>query len=132
MDTKEQLVRKIIEEMRGYIKRIAELLSILDGKKVVRADERVALQAMAAALKDDLKAAAKRGTITTNTGPQTQPERAFFAPAVQSAAARFRVAVNSHPIRSNWYGCLYEVQMDINFYLHQLEEMYPVSSDLSR
>jgi len=125
MDRDESIAGSVITELRRYRDRIDAILGQLDGKRQVSQDERSELQALLTSLKSDLREAARRGTVGTGREPQNQFERAYFAPAVQSASANLHVAVNSHPIRSDWFGSLYRVQMDITLLLHKLEQQFP-------
>jgi hypothetical protein len=125
MNDHEQLAREVIRELRDYRRRLDELITILEGKHGVSEEQHDELQALLTSLKADLKAAARGGRVCNSSGPPSQIEQAFFAPTLQKAAANLRVAVNSHPIRSDWFSCLYEVRWDIDHPLHQLEEKYP-------
>lgn len=125
MNNDEHLARLVILGLRRFTSRIDEILRLLEDKRDIRRDEREELQSLLTSLKQDLKDAAKRGKIDAGAEPPSRFERAYFAPAVQSAAANFSVAVNSHPIRSDWFACLYGVRMDIDMLLHQLEAQYP-------
>jgi len=122
---KEGEARSVIVALRGYRDRINEILGALETKNTLDPDERATLQGWLTSLKSDLKAAAKFGTIGGGRTPQNQFESAYFEPAVRSAAANLTVAVNSHPIGSNWYSCLYGVRLDITHLLHQLETQFP-------
>ena len=55
----------------------------------------------------------------------TDYESAYCQPAVNSAFINCNVVVNSHPIKSNWFSCLYGMDMDITEMLSQLTEQYP-------
>jgi hypothetical protein len=122
MSIDETAAQTVIHALRGYRGRIGEILGRLEGKKVLPAYETEELQVLLTSLKRDLREIDKRGTVAVGRHPQNPVESAYFAPAVQKAAAHLSVAVNSHPIRSNWYDCLFVVDTDIHYYLHQLEE----------
>lgn len=108
--------------LREYKARIDEIMDFVAEKKTITPDEKDRLQGLITPLKADIKAAAKRGKVKNDRLPQTQAEDAYFFGAMLRASANFSVATNSHPIRSNWLGCLYNVEMDINQFLCQLED----------
>jgi hypothetical protein len=81
-----------------------------------------ALQARLAALKADIKAAAKYGTISRKKEPQSNFEQWFFGPAVQQASANFRMAINSNPLTKNWASELYSSRGDISYFRFGLEK----------
>lgn len=120
MDNNEKQAHAVVEALRTFENRINEILERLEGKRSVSRDEKEQLQALLTTLKSDLKAAAKHS-------PSNQYEDAYFSPAVRSAAANLTIAVNSHPIDSKWYSCLYGVRIDINHMLSQLEQQFPAA-----
>lgn len=115
----------VIHALRTYKNRITEIMDLIGEKSTVSTAEKAHLQELLAALKQDIKTAAKQGTISKTQRQQSQIESAYFEPAVRSAAANFTVATNSHPIASDWLSCLYGLEMDIGTLLDQLERQYP-------
>lgn len=117
--------QKVASALKGYVQRLDEITDFLGDKKSITTGEKEWLQSLLTALKADIKAANKRGKVDDDRAPQTHAERAFFEPALRGASANFRVATNSHPIRSGWFSCLYGVRIDLSYYLHQLEKDHP-------
>jgi hypothetical protein len=116
---------EVLLALREYDVRISEIMNAIGDKRSVSVQEKQRLQAMLSTLKSDIKAAAKREKIYEGRQEQSAVESVYFAPALRGASANFRVATNSHPINSGWHSCLYDVRIDITYYLHQLEEQYP-------
>lgn len=125
MSTLEIHVREVIVALRVFERRIDEILGMLDGKRSISQREKLDLQALLVPLKADIKSAAKRGKVHDDREPQSSVERAYFDPSLRGASANFRVATNSHPITSRWHECLYDVRIDITYFLSQLETQYP-------
>jgi len=96
MDKNHAQAHAVIDALQEFEKRIDVILERVEGKRNVSQDEKKQLQALLTSLKKDLKAAAKHS-------PTNQYEKAYFSPAVTAAAANLTVAVNSHPISSNWH-----------------------------
>lgn len=115
----------VIMALRGFKKDIKELMDLLGDKKIISIDEKTECQLKLKALKEKLKHATKMGTVDGAKRPLSHYESAYFKPAVRSASANCNVATNSHPINSNWFLCLYDMNIDITHLLHQLTEQYP-------
>lgn len=118
----EDQARMVIESLRSFQADIQEIMNPLGDKNSVSMDEKLTLQVLLTSLKERLKAASKTGTVDGSKRPLTPYEQAYFEPAVSSAIANCNIAVNSHPIKSNWFSCLYGMEMDITHLLYQLEE----------
>jgi hypothetical protein len=127
MNKTETEARVVIETMRSFKAQIERILVALEGKRSVTPQEKEELQRLLKSLKNGLKESAKYGTVSGKKQTRNHFEQAYFMPAVFAAAAHFNIAVNSHPIKSNWYSCLYGVEMDINHLLYQLENQFPDS-----
>ncbi|NHZ38345.1 hypothetical protein [Massilia rubra] len=117
--------RDVILALRSYSERIDEIMTAIADRRSITSQEKDELQSKLVMLKADIKAAAKRKKVRDNRDPQTSTERAYFEPALRGASANFRVATNSHPITSRWHSCLYDVNIDFSYFLHQLEKQYP-------
>lgn len=115
----------VIMELRKFKKDINELMDFLRDKKIISIDEKTECQSKLKVLKEKLKRATKTGTVDGAKRPLSHYESAYFQPAVRSASANCNVAINSHPINSNWFFCLYDMYIDITHLLHQLTEQYP-------
>jgi hypothetical protein len=113
--------------LREYKACIDEIMNFIAEKKTITRDEKDWLQGLITPLKADIKAAAKRGKVKDDRLPQTQAEDAYFSGAMLRASANFSVATNSHPIRSDWLSRFYNVEMDINQFLCQLEDEHESS-----
>ena len=125
MDTDAQTA-DVIAALRSLEAQINEIMERIGERRTISPSEKAELQAKLATLKADIKAAAKLNKVHDDRLPQTETERHYFEPALRGAVANFRVATNSHPITSNWHGCLYDVRIDINYFLYQLEKQHPV------
>ncbi|WP_036992224.1 hypothetical protein [Metapseudomonas furukawaii] len=79
------------------------------------------LQKRLKAIKGEIKAAAKHGTLSRKKFALTDLERCFFAPAVQRASASFRLTINANPRKVSWVSGLYDVADDLSYYLNNLE-----------
>lgn len=122
---REQEAIPVIMALREFEKDINELMDFLGDKKTISINEKTECQLKLKALKEKLKNAAKTGTVDGAKKPLSHYESAYFQPAVRSASANCNVATNSHPINSNWFSCLYDMDIDITHLLHQLTEQYP-------
>ena len=116
---------EIIQALRVFARDTRELMDAIADRSFIPREEVMELQAKLKDLKGRLKQAAKRGTVDGSRRPLTHQESAFFQPAVQSAAVNCSVAVNTHPIKSNWFSDLYGMEIDIQHLLGQLEDAYP-------
>lgn len=114
--------KAVMAALQEYEQRIEELTDYLGTHRSIDLDAKRWLQGQLKSLKDDIKAADKRGKIHNDRLPQTAAERAYFSPAMLRAAANFSVATNSHPIQSNWLSCLMGIRMDVRQFLGQLEK----------
>lgn len=117
----------VIQALESFELRTTEIVSRIDGRRQIGAFEKGELQALYAALKDDVKAAGKRGKVADDRAPQTDWERYFFTPALLKAATMLRAKSNTHPITSNWIGSLLDAGTEFSYYLHQLKKSSPES-----
>lgn len=72
-------------------------------------------------VKGALKDAAKSGTLDGVKRPQTELERCFYGPAVQHAAAHFRLRTDAPP--NMWLSGLYDPAGDVSYYTHGLQKL---------
>lgn len=117
--------REVILALRHFRDRIEQLMARLEDKKHLTLPEKEDIQGLLKTLKEDLKKAAKNGSVDGSKGPLNQFELAYYEPAVSEASANLRVAVNTDPLRAKWYSSLYGVHMDITHLLSQLEAQFP-------
>ena len=122
MSKKEALM--VIKALQKYEADINSLMEILGEKKSLTPRVKSECQDKFKKLKENLKLAAKFGTVDGTKRVLTHYESAYFQPAVSSASVNCNVAVNSHPIKSNWFSCLYGMDIDITHILSQLTEQY--------
>ncbi len=120
MDKNSAQAHAVINELQEFETRIDAILERIKDKRSVTQDEKEDLQELLRLLKKDLKAAAKHS-------PTNNYEKAFLSPAVSAGSVNLTVAVNSHPINSNWYSCLYGVRIDIDHMLVQLRQEFPAA-----
>lgn len=115
----------VILALRVFRDDIRQLMNAIADRSSISRDEKGDLQAKFKDLKGRIKRASRVGTVDGEKRPLSQFESAYFQPATQSASANCLVAVNTDPIRSDWYSCLYGMEMDIEHLLGQLERIYP-------
>lgn len=113
--------RAVELELRKYALRVREITDALVDKKSIADYERERLRSLYAALKADVKFAAKRGKIADDRLPQTEMERAFFSPAMRDCSISMRAKTNSHPITGKWLSSLWESEMEISYFLSGLD-----------
>jgi hypothetical protein len=116
--------KDVILALRIFANDIRELMDAIADRTSISRDEKEDLQSKFKDLKARLKVAGNLGTVDGTKRPLTRFESAFFQPATHSASVNCLVAVNTHPIRSNWFSCLYGMEIDIQHMLGQLEQMY--------
>lgn len=115
----------VMKALLAYQRDFEEIEQRIEGKRSLPCHEVEELQAMLKTLKTRLAHSAKVGTVSGKKQPMNKIENAFFDPAVRKASARFKVRVNSHPIRSHWISGLYESKEDISYMLFELKEAFP-------
>jgi hypothetical protein len=118
-------IRAIAEALREYERRCEEILSLLADKRHLLPNERSTVEELYRALKEDLKRAAKHGTLSGNRQPQTRAEQCFYDPALRRAAIDLRPATNSNPISSRWFGAVSEARSELSYWLHNLAALPP-------
>lgn len=117
-------VNAVLQALDAFTARCDELMLILDEKPRLSAAGRERAQGLYRSLKEDLKAAAKAPYVHPVRGkrPLTPCESAFYEPAVKRAAIDLRPATNSNPLSSQWFGAVYEAQMEFTYYAHNLRD----------
>lgn len=122
---REAHAHEVIRALRTFRDRIGAIMDRVADRPRLSPDEVADLQALLTELKQDLKAAAKRGTVSETSEGPTDIESAFFSRTVYQAYANLRTRINSHPVRANWYSDLATVHMDFTHTLSQIEPQYP-------
>jgi hypothetical protein len=125
MNEAEKQARDVISSLRSYVEKIKEIQNLICKKRTFTSDERGVLQELLSKLKEDLKDASKRQTVQKDGRQPNEIEKAFFAPATFEASVHLSMKVNSHPIKSDWLGHLYNSLGDIEILLCQLLNLYP-------
>ena len=115
----------VIMALSEFKKDINELMDLIRDKRAISIDEKTECQSKLKALKEKLKHAEKTGTVDGAKRSLSHYESTYFQPAIMPALANCNVATNSHPINSNWFSCLYDMDTDITYFLRQLTEQYP-------
>jgi hypothetical protein len=113
----------IATTMRAFEKRCDEILTLLADKRYLSQEERAEVQTLYQSLKEDLKRAAKKRSLTGDV--MTRAESAFYDPAVRAAANDLRPATNSNPITSHWFGAVYEARTEFSYHLHNMKDLLP-------
>jgi hypothetical protein len=121
----EAQAREAIMALRRFRDDIEHIMELLEGKRDVTSEENMHLHGLLRKLKKGLNRAARTGTVSGLRAPHNYFEETYYAPAVSEASANLTIRVNSHPIRSNWFPCLYVVKHDITYMLDQLESQFP-------
>jgi len=114
-------LQAVYAALLAFEQRCEGIMTTLGEKRCLTPSEREHVAGLYAALKTDLKAAAKTGTLSGRRGPQTRVETCFYDPAVRRAAIALRPATNSHPISSGWFSAVYEAQSEFSYYRHSLQ-----------
>ena len=123
MDAAElQEANLIAKELRRLHNEIDALMNETCDKTRFSNDEVSSLQDRLRSVKEQLKNAAKTGTLSGKREPMSRLEQAFFEPAVSKAAARFSLAVNANPRTTNWVSGLYDVAGELSYMLYNLED----------
>jgi len=114
-------LQAVKEAMEAFMQRCDELIELIGEKRYLNPDERAKVQQRYRLLKDDLKEAAKNGTVSGKRLPKTRAEDCFYDPAVRRAAIDLRPATNSHPITSNWLSAVFEARSEFSYWLHNMD-----------
>jgi hypothetical protein len=114
-------VLAVSQAMRTYIQRCEILVDLIGEKRRLTASERMEVEGQYRSLKEDLKLAAKYGTIDNTRRTKTRTEDCFYDPAVRKAAIDLQPATNSNPITSHWLSAVIEAQSEFTYYLDSLE-----------
>jgi hypothetical protein len=80
--TQDPGAQAVIRAMQSFSERTREITNRIEDRRSVGASEKDELQALYSALKDDIKAAAKRGKVEPGHQEQTDWERIYFQPAL--------------------------------------------------
>ncbi len=112
---------EILRQFNQWESEFDSLMHASDPRVLDRADI-PGLQSRLSTLKASIKAAAKYGTLSGLKHDHSEMERCFFDPAARRAAAHFRAATNSNPLKKNWVSELYDSRDDISYYRFQLEK----------
>lgn len=80
----------VAQALREFEKRCKAIQDLLGEKRSLSLSEREHITDLYCSLKEDLKAAAKRGTLDERRRPQTQAESAFYDSAVRKAHIALR------------------------------------------
>jgi hypothetical protein len=118
-------VRSVIERLRRYRDRIAELMAMLRDRGRLIGAEAERARELFRALKDDLKAEVKAGSTNRGRAAMTATEKAYFYPAVQGAESQLMSRVSSAP-DGRWFSELYAAEIDISYALRPLEKNFPM------
>lgn len=123
MDIDKQEAQAIIAELTRMHDEAMSLLN--EGRSVVDAysDKAVSLKSRLAALKLDIKDAAKHETLLRRNTTKTQLEQNFFGPAVRSTAANFRMRSDTSPASRNWSRGLHEVESELSYVIYNLTKL---------
>ncbi|MHB2048875.1 hypothetical protein [Pseudomonas sp. VEM90] len=79
-------------------------------------------------LKNEIKEAAKHETLSGRKTAKTELERCFFAPAVRSTAANFRLRTDTSPKSELWARGLGEVEFELSYAIDGLKRFVAENS----
>lgn len=113
--------------MERFVHRCDAIIELIGEKRSLPPHERADVEQLYRDLKEDLKAAAKNGTVDGARREKTRVEDCFYNPAVQRAAIDLRPATNSHPIKSRWLSAVFEARAEFTYWLHNLDPDYKSS-----
>lgn len=111
----------VLDRLKRIRDEIDALIDLIDDKRRLFGSEKERAQMMLKELKGNLRAEYKRGDTVKGRAQMTEAERRFYHPAVHEAYIHISVRINSVPDQK-WYSDLYDAQIDIEFYLSQLEK----------
>ncbi len=117
------IYNQVINELRAYIARCDRILSILAGGQSISISECESVRELYAALKRDLKAASKRGTLL----PKAQRNEhlvadSIYGSAVRHASIELRPKTNTNPIYARWQAAVSSCKSELMYYLERLPE----------
>lgn len=113
--------RKMADEIRRLHDQLEALMREGGVGKSLSPNETASLQSRLKSIKEEIKTAAKHGTMSRRKQAQTRLEEMYFGPGLRSASANFRLAVNANPTSDKWVRELYDPAGDLSFTLHNLE-----------
>ncbi|QYY82787.1 hypothetical protein [Pseudomonas germanica] len=113
--------RKMADEIRRLHDQLEALMREGDAGKLFSSTEIASLQSRLKSIKEEIKNAAKHGTMSRRKQEQTRLEEMYFGPGLRSASANFRLAVNANPKSDKWGRELYDPVGDLSYTLHNLE-----------
>ncbi|WP_458372235.1 hypothetical protein [Pseudomonas lactis] len=113
--------RTMADEIRRLYEHLDVLMREAGGRKSFSPDEIASLQSRLKSIKEEIKTAAKHGTMSRRKQAQTRLEEMYFGPGLRAASANFRLAVNANPASDKWVRELYDPAGDLSYTLHNLE-----------
>jgi hypothetical protein len=111
----------VADALREWQDRCKAIIALLANKKTLSRYERAEATELYTSLKNDLKEAAKRGTLSGRREPMTRAESAFYDPAVRKAHIAMRPKTNSHPLTNRWLSAMFETEGEFSYVLHQMD-----------
>lgn len=121
--TIEDLHDRVLNELRTYIARCNQIMSILAGKQSISNSECEYVRELYVALKRDLKEATNRGSLL----PKAQRNEHLFEDSIYESAVRhalieLRPKTNTNPINAHWYAAVSSCEGELMYYLKRLPE----------
>lgn len=80
-----------------------------------------ALQGRLAALKEEIRIAAKHETLSGKKQERSEIEQSYFGPCVRSTIANFRMRTDTSPKTPAWSRGLAEVEFELNYVIDRME-----------
>jgi dynactin complex subunit len=122
MDVDKIEAQAIISELSRLHEEARSLIDEGDAVSDGNSSAAIGLKARLSSFKQEIKEAAKHGTLSRRKTAQTDLEECFFAPAVQAASANFKLSSSTNPTSPKWSTGLYDVEMEFSNYVDNLTE----------
>jgi DNA repair exonuclease SbcCD nuclease subunit len=112
----------IISELSRLHKEAKSLIDEGDAVREANSSAALELKARLSSFKQEIKEAARHGTLSRQKTAQTELEQCFFAPAVQAASANLKLSSSTAPTSPTWSTSLYDVELEFSHYVDNLTE----------
>lgn len=116
----QQELRAVHAALNKFERRCSDLGQLLT-RTPLSPLNRAEATAMYAALKEDLRAEAKLGTVDAARRACNRSEQCFYEKPIRKALIELRPATNSNPITSRWAAAVWSARSEITYSLSRLE-----------
>jgi hypothetical protein len=116
--------KQYFERTQFYLNQINDISSFIgDRPFFISRESRREAQAMMKILKDEINNDCKIAKSVRKMKGMSHEERQFFSTAL-NIKAKLKVRINSDPIRSNWFSCLYDCRNEFQAYIDYLSSKH--------